>query len=140
MENFMEYMFKNPIKIDHEFVRAFQNCDYDRLEIISKSKRDILRAKVVYNRFRSKEQSEHSAKNLFKSDKISNFIRNQGNKLLREVKSEDAFNCSPIIDRYESALCFADSDECKYKAFVNLSKMYQNMNMPELSVRAANMP
>ncbi|KAL5286463.1 hypothetical protein ACFFRR_007849 [Megaselia abdita] len=118
-----------------DFREAFENCDFDYLLKMLKNKSDLRGLKTSSEMESSLEKA--NKKPLMKSDKMSTLIRNNGNKLLRKVNPSEPSSYLPILLRYETALCFAVSDECKYKAYGNIAKIYQNVNFHEHGLAAS---
>ncbi|KAL5286828.1 hypothetical protein ACFFRR_008060 [Megaselia abdita] len=108
------------------FKEAFESCNFYRLQ-------EILRTKPVLSEMKNTCEmnwAEEKAKNepLTKSDEKSNLILNELNKLSCGATPSNHSLYLSMIKRYEKALCFAESDECKFKAYDNISKMYKNLD------------
>lgn len=115
-----------------EFEAAFENNDFFQLQEIWRRNSELLKLKTQYNINYTMNMEN---KSLVKSDEKSNLIRNEANKLLRSANSSEPHTYLPILYRYEAALCFAKSDECKYKAFGNISKVYEHLKMYDQCLR-----
>lgn len=133
----MQHIRENMKKMNQsnpEFEAAFENNDFSRLQELWRSNRDLLRLKMSYNI--NHMMTVHENETQVKSDEKSNSIRLHGNQLLRHARSSEPHTYLPVLYQYEMALCFAESAECKYKAFGNISKMYEHLKMPDQCYKA----